>query len=58
MSHHKDETSARKSLEWLYNGNEEAIKKVMADIRDYQKKKSPNESSDESIQPSSRFPSK
>jgi hypothetical protein len=58
MSHRKDETSARKSLEWLYNGNEEAIEKVMGDIKDYQNNSIPNESTIESMQPTSRFRSK
>ena len=31
-----DSGSARKSLHWIYNGNESEIEKVMEDIRLYQ----------------------
>jgi len=47
MSRYNNETLAQKSLDWLYNGNEEEIEKVMTDIREYQQKKSPKEGSDE-----------
>ena len=46
MSKYNDEKSARNSLDWLYNGDVDEIEKVMADITEYQKKKSPKEKSD------------
>ena len=47
MSKYNDEKSARKSLNWLYNGNDEEIEKVITDIREYQTKKIPKQSSNE-----------
>ena len=46
MSKYNDEKSARNSLDWLYNGDVDEIEKVMVDITEYQKKKSPKEKSD------------
>ena len=36
MSKYNDEKAARRSLDWIYNGNEADIEKVMEDIRLYQ----------------------
>ena len=37
MSKHKDETAARKSLNWFHNNDAEQVENAMQQIRDYQK---------------------
>ena len=37
MSKHKDETAARKSLNWLHNNDADQVENAMQQIRDYQK---------------------
>ena len=37
MSKHKDETAARKSLNWFHNNDAEQVENAMQQIKDYQK---------------------